>query len=320
MDDVRIPEGERALLAVAIAGPSNRGKLLASAARVAAATKRKLYICWWPQMYWCSYAGEHSGPWHEMPYKLRDYHDPRIHPDSTEVFEVSPDEAKRHHWLRDFDLAVGDDKKKFDRWIDNVIRDAETDLPVVVVSGWKYLRFESEPDFDFLGDQGNPWTEQKADLVRQVMFYGSRFVLPKFSIEERQTYDIGVQVRVEHDYCHKIPLENFAKAAVEHGRTLEKPVRYLVASDNLAAEKVVCGMILAADPQADVSTRPRSEPDLWARMASGEGLRDLCALAKCDYLVASKGSSFSELAYALAGARRHCVAWVDVGGHSGVFQ
>lgn len=313
---VEIPSEQRAMVALAIAGPSNRGKLLSSAVRIARRTGRQLYVCWWPQMYWCSYEGQHSGPWHEMPYQLTQYHDLGF------AKEIDGAEAYRYGWLRKIAEAKTDaEKEAVARWDDNVIHDEEREERVIVVSGWRYLRFPSEPPLDFLGCNGNPWNEKAANIIGDILREGGHFVKPVGTEKPEPFATIGVQVRVEHDYCHKIPLENFARAAVEKMRTIPEASRvrgnsFLVCSDNMEAEQRVCDLIKQLDGSASVDRRYRVG-DLWERMKKGEGLRDLLSLASCGYLVGSKGSSFSELAYALSGrVSSEPMVWVDVNGWS----
>lgn len=307
-----IPTDERALVAYLIAGPGNRMKVLISAHRIAKLTSRKLYFAWHPQMYWCSYEGEHSGPWQQMPYKYQKHH-------AGKIPEISPAEAYSYHWLATEPRV---------RWIDEVIRPEEDDQRVIVVSGWKYLRFPGEPILDFIGDRGNPWSAEAVALLQVIEQEGRgcyqlseelrgradiELLAESPSFTSAGTRSIGLQVRYEHDYCHKIPEDLFLSAALaECTKAVEDGYipSVFVTSDNEARELSIARKILGSGFHA--FTRCRGGLGLWERIAAGEGLIDLDFLSRCDKVIGTKGSSFSELAWLQGNRQLGGISWVDL--------
>ena len=287
---------KRRLIALAIQGPSNRAMMMVSAARFAAISRRELVLCWHPRLYRYSVDdGVTLGcDWFDGPFPYGDFFDEKIE-------QIGLAEAYKLDWLPD-----SADHSNWDR----TGIDPDDPRPDLVVSGWRMIHTPGEPDLE--------WIETATPAQREVIDQICRFsplITPNRDIRAEATRQaeklgigrrtLGIQIRRQHDHSGLTKVSQFYEAA---GELAKSASNCFVCSDHPPTEAAAVEWLRGLGFPA--TSRKRDGRGLWERTAAGDGLIDLLLLSYCGILIGSGGSSFSEQAWLLGGARDGAIKYV----------
>lgn len=273
---------ERCIVAAVFGGLSNRLKTIISAHRIARETGRVLYVHWAPELWWNADGHARTLPW----------------PGGWNDLFAQPVKTISQRKIQQLWSTPGNGLQE---WEHHVIPRDDT-RPAILKTGWRWIRYEDEPDVDFLAP---PHVTEAQKAVARAMQPSMRLARPVPAIQERidrfateQGIDqdwVGLHVRTQHYYCRRIGLDQY-EALVDAVLDTAPTTRFLLCCDNAEAER----RLLARYDERMVAY-PKDSHDVVDGLKNGHAVVDMFLLARTGRLIGANGSTYNEFAWWLAG-------------------